>query len=355
MNPHESMNYAAPAQTGVVPNGWYIPAWADPEKRRQRELRSAASRISLAVLLTQPISLVFSMLAMTLLTLCGVNFLFPAADTIAGFPPAAYYFLTALISIVSMVVPFCVLLALQKKSLADTIMVEKNGAAQGFLIAVAGAFICIVMNIPANLISSLLEGLGLNGAANTESMVAYSLPDLIALWMAVVVVAPLAEEFAFRGVTVALMRRWGDWCAVVFSAIIFAMAHFSFQAMPVVLVGGFIMALLYVRTRNIWINILVHFINNLLATLPIVVDFFFGEQAAAAVDSVSFIGICVAGIAAIGILGFRHFGGHPVFKTQMQRGEPVRAKWLHLFVNPGFLVYFAVFIGLAVWMMFNVV
>lgn len=333
-----------------IENGWYVPSWADPEKRKQKELRQDASGLSFALLMAQPVSAVLTIIAVFVLVLCGANVLAPGTESVGGLPPTAYYFLSAMASVVSVVGPFWILLILRKKRLADTILVEKTGVLNGLLIAVSGLFLSIVMNIPANLLTELLERFGLNGDVNTAAMQVYSLPDVLGLLLGVVIVAPLAEEFAFRGVLVSVMRRWGDWFAVAFSTVVFAMAHMSVQALPVVVVGGFVMALIYVRTRNIWINILIHFLNNLFATLPIVLSFFFGEQVAAQADSLSFLLICIAGVVSIGVLLLRRRLGHPVFKTKMERGEPVRGKVRQMILNPGFIVYTVFFLAMTTWL-----
>lgn len=329
-------------------SAWYVPAWADPQKLEQKELRRASSRLSFAVLASLPIQMLLSMLASLLLMFCGVNLYALGANSIGGFPATAYYLLSSVVSFVSIVLPFSFFLFLGKRRLEDTILVEKTGALNGVLLVFAGLFICMIMNIPANLISQLLEQAGLNGAVNTESFTVNSAADLVTMFLAVVLVAPVTEEFAFRGVTAAVMRRWGDWPAVIFSALIFAMAHYSFQALPVVLMGGFVMALLYVRTRNIWINIFVHFLNNLIATLPIAVEYLFGTDAAQIADNAAFFAVVGFGISALVILLVRHFAGHPVFRSPMQHGIPVRNKALQLVVNPGFITYFVCFIAMAV-------
>ena len=56
----------------------------------------------------------------------------------------------------------------------------------------------------------------------------------------------------------------------------------------------------------------------------------------------------IAGIAALAILCVLHASGRPVFRTPMQRGLPVRNKALQLVCNPGFIVYFIVFIAMSV-------
>lgn len=345
MNQNQQYGGTYPQQGGY---GWYIPEWADPQKLEQKELRRASSRLSFAVLASLPIQLLLSSLAAALLMLCGANLFAFAENTISGFPATAYYLISSIVSFVSIVVPFSLFLLLGKRRLTDTILVEKNGALNSLLLVFAGLFICMVMNIPANLISQLLEGMGLNGAVNTENFTVGSVTDLITMLVSVVLVAPVTEEFAFRGVTVAVMRRWGDWTAVVFSALIFGMAHYSFQALPVVLIGGFVMALLYVRTRNIWVNIFVHFLNNLIATLPIALGFLFGDAVAQMAEGISFLAVVVLGVAAIIALVIRSRTGRPVFRSPMQRGVPVKNKALQIVGNPGFIVYFIGFAAMSV-------
>lgn len=328
--------------------GWYAAPYIDPEKQERKKLRRAASRLSFAILVSIPISVIFSTLGMTVLSLCGVNFLMPQAGSIGGFPATAYYLLSSVLSIVTTVVPFSLFLLAGHRRLSDTVLVERTGKLHGLLIVFAALFICIIMNIPAGWISAFLESLGLNGASNTEAFSVNSVSDLLTMLLSVVLVAPVAEEFAFRGVTVAVMRRWGDWTAVIFSMLIFGMAHYSFQALPVVLAGGFVMALLYVRTRNIWLNIFVHFLNNLVATLPIAVKFLFGAEAAGVCDGILFVLVVLLGIGSIAALLIGHYRGKPVFSRPMQRGIPLHGKVGCIVFNPGFILYILVFIGMSV-------
>lgn len=315
-------------------------------KRQQKSMRRDASRISLAVVAALPLSSILSALAGIFLALCGVN-LAATVGGINGMPAHLYYLLSSMMTFLTIALPFMLFILAGGRRLEDSILVEKTGVLNGLLLAFAGLLICLLMNIPANLLSGLFEDAGLNGASNTAGMSADSLIELLCLCFSVVLVAPVAEEFAFRGVTVAVMRRWGDWPAVFFSAVIFALAHYSFQSLPVVFTGGFIMALLYVLTRNIWVNILVHFLNNLIAVLPIIVGYFAGEEAANLVNEYSMPVVMVLGVIAIIILVARHFTEKHRLSFHFEKGEAVRKKVLWLFCNPGFIVYFIVFIVMA--------
>lgn len=343
MNQNQTPYGVYPQQPGV-----HMPPWADPMKLEQKALRRMSSRLAFAALAGLPLQYIFVNIAAVFLALCGVNLLAPAENTIGGLPATAYYLISAMISYFSIALPYAVFLLAGKRRLSDTILVEKTGALNGVLLVLAGVFVCMVMNIPANLISALLEGFGLNGATNTESFTVTSMPELLAMLLSVVLIAPVTEEFAFRGVMASILRRWGDWPAILFSGLIFGMAHYSFQSLPVVLTGGFVMAFLYVRTRNIWVSIAVHFANNLIATLPIAVGYLFGGGAADAVNVISFYAVILVGIAALVILLVRQAMGRPAFRSPMQRGRSVRQKALWMLVNPGFIVYFVVFIAMCV-------
>ena len=331
-----------------IPAGFMIPPWADPQKKEQKELRKAASRLSLATAASVPLSTIFAGAAGLFLGLCGVSMSLPAGEGINGMPPIVYYLFSSVMSFLTLVLPFALFLVFGKHKLTDSILVEKTGFFHGALLAFAGLFICILMNIPANLIASIFEEAGLNGSTNTDGMIVNSTADVLTLILSVVLVAPVAEEFAFRGITVSVMRRWGDWSAVFFSGLIFALAHYSFQALPVVFTGGFVMALLYVWTRNIWITIFVHFLNNLVASLPIVMGFYGGEAASNAVSNISMLAVGVLGVLSIIVLTIRHATGKHRLSFRLEKGAAARKKVLWLFINPGFIIYFILFIIMAV-------
>lgn len=78
-----------------------------------------------------------------------------------------------------------------------------------------------------------------------------------------VVFAPLVEEFVFRGI---LLQRWGvTWglrWGIVGSSVLFGVLHFN---NPIGLtLFGFVMGLLYIQTRSLWVPIICHSLNNLI-------------------------------------------------------------------------------------------
>lgn len=93
-------------------------------------------------------------------------------------------------------------------------------------------------------------------------------PDTIALILTVVVLVPIGEEALFRG----LVRRWADrrWgrrAGIGLSAIVFAVAHLTPQAMLVTGMLGVVLARLSDRTNGIVAPILAHATFNAIVVL----------------------------------------------------------------------------------------
>lgn len=83
----------------------------------------------------------------------------------------------------------------------------------------------------------------------------------------VCVIVPIGEEIFFRGFVYGTLRRWGVGAATLLSALFFAAVHQQIvHLLPIVLLGV-ILALLYERTGSLVPVLIVHAVNNLVATL----------------------------------------------------------------------------------------
>ena len=82
----------------------------------------------------------------------------------------------------------------------------------------------------------------------------------------VVIMAPVIEELIFRGIIMhGLMRNYSKFTAVFASALMFALFHLNPWQFPATFILGLILGILMIRTRNIYLCILGHAINNALA------------------------------------------------------------------------------------------
>jgi membrane protease YdiL (CAAX protease family) len=86
-----------------------------------------------------------------------------------------------------------------------------------------------------------------------------------AIIIAVVVIAPLTEEFICRGVLLRVFRRYGDVFAVIASSLVWALLHGNFvQGIPVFFMGIFL-GMLALKSGSILPTFIIHAANNALA------------------------------------------------------------------------------------------
>jgi membrane protease YdiL (CAAX protease family) len=95
---------------------------------------------------------------------------------------------------------------------------------------------------------------------------------LIAAGFMVICVAPIAEEFFFRGFFYrALRSRWSPLAAAGIDGLLFGVIHYDFSGadalliLPPLAVLGFIFCLVYERTGSIYPTIALHALNNAIA------------------------------------------------------------------------------------------
>lgn len=77
------------------------------------------------------------------------------------------------------------------------------------------------------------------------------------------IVGPIAEELFFRGILYGFLRRWGIAVALIFSTILFVLAHYNTARIPIIQVtGGIIFALAYEIEKSLIVPIIIHILGN---------------------------------------------------------------------------------------------
>jgi uncharacterized protein len=93
-------------------------------------------------------------------------------------------------------------------------------------------------------------------------------------WIAIVICAPIFEEFLFRGFGfVGLQKsRLGSAGATVLTALIWALLHIQYNwfGMAIILVIGIVLGIVRTKTRSLWAPIVIHSIWNLLQMVAMV-------------------------------------------------------------------------------------
>src|SRR5579884_2655226 len=145
-----------------------------------------------------------------------------------------------------------------------------KNAILGFILAGVGYY--VVTAIYASVVK--LHG---SDKLPSELGVSKSTAALVAATVFVCVIAPMAEEFFFRGFIFGALRRWrvvvagrniGTWLAAIVTGILFGLAHTgSASSQYLVPLGflGFVLCLLRWRTGSLYPCMALHSFNNSLA------------------------------------------------------------------------------------------
>ena len=84
------------------------------------------------------------------------------------------------------------------------------------------------------------------------------------------IIAPIAEEYLFRGLMMRKMLRWNisPWYAIIGSSIMFGLIHLNPAQIPGPIILGIVMAWMCYRTRSLIPGIIIHITNNTLCLIP---------------------------------------------------------------------------------------
>ena len=80
--------------------------------------------------------------------------------------------------------------------------------------------------------------------------------------------APIAEELVFRGAVLRKLLEWKPehrWLMIIFSAVLFAVAHMNPAQMPHAFLVGLLLGWMYWRTDSIVPGVVYHWVNNSVA------------------------------------------------------------------------------------------
>lgn len=97
------------------------------------------------------------------------------------------------------------------------------------------------------------------------------IPDLLLSLVIMAFLPAMFEELFFRGALQQLLVKW--WkkplIAIIVTSFIFSLIHMSVYLFLSRAVLGFVLGLMFFKTKNIWVNIIAHFLNNAIAVFQV--------------------------------------------------------------------------------------
>lgn len=165
-----------------------------------------------------------------------------------------------------------------------------------FLLILSAVGMCMFSNIINAFVSTFFREIGANVPESPQLMVNTPLSFILNLFT-IAVLPALLEEMIWRGYILRSFRAYGDGFAVVVSALLFGLMHGNLRQIPFAFIVGLCLGFLYVCTNNIWIPIVVHFLNNGISVTMEYVSFSLSD------DAVSwFYAYVIYGLMALGLL-----------------------------------------------------
>lgn len=140
------------------------------------------------------------------------------------------------------------------------------------------------------------------------------IPDTMSVWaLPLLILMPVLpaifEELLFRGVILRGFLQFGKIPAVVLSALMFALAHGSYEQFIYQFLGGLAMGFLYVETKNIFVGMAAHFANNLFASWVLGIAYVCAGTGPSADVYISVVSVMFYLIGAVCLVsGFVYFG-----------------------------------------------
>lgn len=261
------------------------------EKKR---IRKTGNFLGLSEILGMAVAYIVIFAIELIAMLCNVSY-----NTILSFP--FEMFVQMLYSFFCCVVPFLLCAKLLHFRVGDLVPLKRTKPALTALLVI----LAMGFSILGSYVSSLLDGfLSIFGEqAKMPELTQPTDPMGLILSLLVIAVAPaLMEEFAFRGIILGSLRRFGDGFAIFISALMFGMFHGNLVQIPSAFIMGLALGFITVVSGSMWPAVLAHFLNNALATvLPLMYEGL-PDQFAATFDMVLALLIMACGLAALILL-----------------------------------------------------
>lgn len=132
----------------------------------------------------------------------------------------------------------------------------------------AGFALCLLGDAATSVFSVILNIFGVTFYSGFEDMeIPTTAVGIIIFIVNLAVMPALLEEFAFRGVLMQPLRKYGDWFAILASSFCFAIVHANMVQIPFAFIAGIALGYFCIKTKSIWTSVIIHFLNNFLAAL----------------------------------------------------------------------------------------
>ena len=198
-------------------------------------------------------------------------------------------------SIIVFTVPYIVVAKILKYNISNLIEFRKPKKETFLPLLCVGFGVCALSEIFTNIFASTLSSVGINpDMPHMES--GDSIEGKVLYFLAIAVVAPLAEEFALRGIVLSMLKKFGEGFAIVMSALMFGFMHGNLIQIPFAFAAGIGLGFVAVKCGSLWGAVLLHAIVNTVSILTQFISDAFSMEIANVAYSVYLIAALIIGV-----------------------------------------------------------
>lgn len=170
-------------------------------------------------------------------------------------------FIDIFISVFSALIPGLFYFLFSGRSVSETIKTSYVRQNELWALVFIGMAVAMISNIATNIIQTNFSFFGIENSVNMSENVTNPL-EIILCIVSTAIVPAFAEEFAFRGIFMGTLRKFGDTFAIITSAIVFGAMHRNISQIPFAFLLGLVLAYVDCKTNSIIPSIIIHFLNN---------------------------------------------------------------------------------------------
>ncbi len=126
--------------------------------------------------------------------------------------------------------------------------------------------IIVIYSLIARIDPQTVESLLSKPVSEVQAAVTYPLWATLLELLGALILAPIAEEFIFRGFLLhRFAEKWGVVKAILVVSVIFGVLHINFFGAAAF---SMVLCVVYLHTKSIWPSVLLHFVNNVFSSWP---------------------------------------------------------------------------------------
>ena len=270
--------------------GFFLPDYEVGLRKieEKRKLRQVAMFIGIAMLIMAAVSVFFASIYLNIMAAFGIDRY--TASKIAN-DPMAMQLINQILSVLMFILPFFIILSGCSVKFDEVVSLSLPDKKSFLPTVLLGLAFCGFANLATNILMSLFSGFGFE-IPDYSVKTPNGLLGVIVTIVGTAIIPPLTEEFALRGIVMGTLRKYGDKFAIVTSAILFGLMHGNLRQIPFAFVVGLILGYAVIKTGSLWTGIVIHFINNLCASVLSILGEYLPENIST-IMNLSFFALCI--------------------------------------------------------------